>query len=53
MAWSILVVAAIAKLIALIGGNAANVTLLVEITRWLLLIVAIWTVFYFHSQVTP
>lgn len=53
MAWAILSVATISKIIGLIGGNAANVSILVEIIRRLLLILAIWAVFYFHRKVTP
>lgn len=52
MVWAILIVAAISKFIGIIGGNAATVGVIVSITRWILIIVAIWTVFYFHNQVT-
>lgn len=51
MVWSVVIVAAISKFIGLFGGNALHPTVLVLVVRWLLIIVAVWTVFYFRSQV--
>jgi hypothetical protein len=44
MVWSVFVVAAINKLIILVGGNLVIATVLVQLARWILHIFAVWTV---------
>jgi hypothetical protein len=50
MVCSILFVAAINKLVALIGGNALNPILIVQLLRWAFLLAAVCVVLALHAH---